>query len=112
MIVKNEETLGEALQMLESGGPTRYSDEYSYIIIATPETLELQCRRAFARNSFAIVVPLGQEHEMEVHAGLLPSIREERRCEELRRTKAWVREHPEIVAKFEKSLKKGEKRGE
>ena len=110
MIVHNEETLHEALQLLESNGPVRYSDEYAYIIITTPETLELQARRAFDRNDVAVVVSRGQEREMEDHAKARPSIRKQRAEDEKRRIKAWVREHPEVVEKIEESLRK-EKKG-
>ena len=106
MIVHNEETLVEALQMIESQGAVRYSDEYAYIIITTPETLELQCRRALARNSIAIVVPRGHESEMEDHTTNLRVIKKRRAMEEKKMIKEWVREHPEVVAKFKKMEKK------
>ena len=106
MIVKDEESLDSALAMLESQGPVRYSDEYSYIIITTPETLELQCRRAFGRNDVAVVVPRGSESEMEDYAKVRLLIRKQRAEDEKREIKEWVREHPEVVTKIEKSLKK------
>ena len=98
MVVKDESTLEEALQMLESSSEgVRYSDAYSYIVITTPETLELQCRRALARNSIAIVVPRGREHEMESHAQELPRVRKQRAEEEKGKIKGWVKEHPELA---------------
>jgi len=104
MIVHDESTLDEALQMLESQGPVCYSDQYALVTVTTPETLEMLCRRAFDRNDIAIVAPRGKEHEMEVHSRVLPRIRKERAEEEKRRIKEWVREHPDEVAKFERKM--------
>ena len=97
MIVHDEETLEEALQLLESQGPLHYSDEYAYIIITTPETLELQCRRAFGRNDIAVVVPRGEESAMEDYTKMRVIIRKRRSEEEKRRVREWVKEHPEIA---------------
>ena len=104
MIVHNEETLNQALQMLESQGSVRYSDEFAYVIITTPGTLEMQCRRAFERNSIAIVVPLGQERIMEAHSEVLKAVRKRRVEEEKKRMQKWVREHPEEVEKYKGKL--------
>ena len=107
MIVHDESTLQEALQLLESRGLVRYSDEYAYIIITTPGTLELLCRRAFNRNDIAIVVPRGEEQTMEDHSRERPGVRRRRARDEKKAIRAWVREHPEQVQKIEKVLKRG-----
>lgn len=106
MIVHNEETLEEALQMLAaSSSGIRYSDEYAYIIINQPEVLEDFCGRALRRNDIAVVVPYGRESEMEDYSRNVHRIRKQRAEEEKENIKKWVREHPEAVAKFEKRLK-------
>ena len=105
MIVKDEETLVQVLQLIEASGPVRYSDEYAYVIITTPETLELQCRRAFGRNDIAVVVPCGSESEMEDYARARSRIRKQRAEDEKKRIKEWVREHPEVAEKIEKKMK-------
>ena len=104
MVVKDEPTLHEALQMLESQGPVRYSDQYAFIVITTLETLELQCRRALDRNDIAIVVPRGHEREMEDYSQNLSKIRKQRAEEEKERIKEWIKEHPDAVEKFKKRL--------
>jgi len=66
MIVKDEETLQDALQMLEtSPRGVRFVDTYAFRIITTPENLEYQCRRALKRWDIVVVVPLGSESAME-----------------------------------------------
>jgi len=115
MIVHNDETLEEALQMLASSSEgVRYSDQYAYIIITTPETLELQCRRALVRDDIAVVVPRGQERGMEDHARELPRVKERRAREEKRKFKEWMREHPELakaspgeMSRITKQIRKG-----
>ena len=102
MIIKDEETLERALQMIHAEGVVRYSDEHAYVIISTPETLEHQARKALARNSIAIIAPRGQEHEMEDYSTHVRVIRRERVEEEKKNIKEWVREHPEVVEQFEK----------
>ena len=104
MIVKDEETLEGALQLLGSEGPVRYNDQYAYIIITTPETLELQCRRALARNDIAVVVSRGREQEMEEYSPNLRRIRKERAEEEKKKIKEWAEEHPKAVERVKERM--------
>ena len=115
MIVKDEESIEQALQMLAAEGTVRYSDQYSYIIITTPETLEYQCQRALARDDIAIVVPRGRESEMEDHTQALTRVKKQRAEEEKKKIREWVKEHPELatasaeeVPKIVKQIRKGE----
>lgn len=78
MIVKDEETTKQALQILNSSGAVRYSDEYAYVVITTSETLEYQCSRAVARGGIAIVVPHDHESEMEDYNASLRAVKQER----------------------------------
>lgn len=106
MIIKDEETIEEALQMLAvSPQGVRYSDRYAYIIVTVPETLELLCRRALAHGDIAVAVPLGHESGMENYTASLRNVRVARAREEKKKIKEWVREHPEVVEKIEKKLK-------
>ena len=102
MIIKDEETLERALQMISAEGAVRYSDEHAYVIITTPETLELQARKALARNSIAVIAPRGQEHEMEDYSTHVRIVRRERIEEEKKDIKRWFREHPEDVEQLER----------
>jgi len=104
VIVHDDETIEEALQMLESTGCVRYSDRYNYITIEVPGRLESCSRSAITRNEIAIVVPCGHEHEMENYDANLRRIRERRIEEEKKRVKEWIVEHPEAVEKFKKKL--------
>jgi len=105
VIVHDESTLNEALQVLESQGPVRYSDQYAYVIVTTPETLEMLSRRAFDRNDVVVVAPRGQESGMEDQAKVRVTIRKQRAEEEKRKIREWVKEHPEQVEKFERRMK-------
>jgi len=105
MIVKDGETLEEALQMLGAEGSVRYSDEYAYVILTSPDVLEDFCTRALRRNDIAIVVPHGHEGEMEDYSRNVRRIREQRAEEEKRKIKEWVKEHPEAVARVERKLR-------
>lgn len=106
MIVKDEETIEQALQMLAvSPEGVRYSDRYLYVITTSAETLELQCRRSLGRNDIAIVVPRGCEREMENYATSLTRIREQRAVKEKKDIKEWLREHPEIVEKMRREIR-------
>jgi len=95
MIVNDEETLEEALQMIQAEGKVRYIDQFSYIIITTPETLEYQCQHALERGDIAVVHPLGAEGESYTLA--LARVKKQRAGEEKRKIREWVREHPEIA---------------
>ena len=104
MIVHDDETLDQALQMIESLGTVRYSDHYAYVVVTTPGSLEKLCRSALERGDIAIVVPREQEHEMEEHAKVLLRVQKVRTEEEKRKIKEWVREHPKQVEKFKTKL--------
>ena len=115
MVVRNEETLEEALQMIRASGPVRYSDRYVYIIVTHSETLEDLCRKALARDDIAIVVPHGREREMENYTQALTRVKRQRVAEEKRRIREWVKEHPEIaeapaeeIPKVVRRMRKGE----
>ncbi len=103
MVVHDEETLEEALQMLETSPEgVRYSDEYAYIIIKQPHVLEDFGMKALRRNSIAVVVPYGRESEMEDYSRNVTRIRRKRAVKEKENIKEWVREHPEAVERVEK----------
>lgn len=105
MIIKDEESLNEALQILESSpSGVRYSDMYVYITVSSPDTLEWLSRRALSRNDIAIVVPRGQEREMENYGHHLSRIRKQRAVKEKKDIKDWVREHPDVVEKFKRKV--------
>ena len=103
MIVHDEETLEEALQVLASSPEgVRYSDEYAYIIINQSHVLEDFGMKALRRNDIAIVVPLGHEGGMENYAQNVTKIRRKRAEVEKENIKKWVSEHPEAVEKVGK----------
>ena len=108
MIVNDEETIEEALQMIQAEGQVRYSDKYVYVIITTPETLEYQCRKALERGDIAIVHPLGTEGENCTQA--LAKVKKQRAAEEKKRIREWVREHPEIAEASAEDIPKVVKR--
>ena len=114
MIIHDEESLEEALLLVEQG-PIRYSDEYAYIIVNSPETLKYNVMRAFGRNDIAIVAPVGDESLMEVHHAERLKVMARRRVEEKKGVQEYFREHPERVEKIKGYAEKRgqlEKKGE
>lgn len=103
MVVKDEDTLHQALSLVERF-PVRYSDEHEYAVITSSEVLERLCRGAFARNSVAIVVPTGEEDHMESFPWELKVARQERRYDEQRRVREWMRTHPEALKRFKRRV--------
>ena len=95
MIVHDEETLEQVLQMARAEGAVRYSDAYAYTVITTPETLEYQCTKALERGDIAIVHPLDVEGEDYTQA--LAKVKKQRIIDEKKRIREWVKEHPEIA---------------
>lgn len=107
MVIHDEETLTAALSLIDQE-PLRYSDEFAYIVVTDPTTLERLARRAFERNDIAVVAHVGHELSMEEHAKERTKIRKARREQEKTGTQEFFREHPERV---EQARKRFEKRG-
>jgi len=98
MIVKDEESIDEALQILETSPEgVRYDDRYSYLVVASPMRLARLCSEALGRGEIAIVVPRSREHEREEYDASLIKVRKERIEEERRRFKEWLKAHPEVA---------------
>jgi len=95
LIIHNEDTLQQALTLVEQG-PIRYSDQFAFVVVSSPGTLENLSRNALGRNDIAIVVPLGQEALMEEHARERPRVLAQRKRQELKDVRRWISEHPEL----------------
>lgn len=98
MIIKNDDTLSQALALVELT-PLRYSDERRYTIVTSAEELESLGRSALDRGSIAIVVPKGQEAHMESFTWELKMAKREAYQNEKRKVKEWVRNNPLRVAR-------------
>ena len=95
MIVHNEDTLQQALTLVEQS-PVRYSDQYAYVVVSSLNSLEKLCRSALGRKDVAVVVPVGQESSMEEHVRVKLRILDQRKRQELKDVKKWIAEHPEL----------------
>lgn len=106
MIVKDLESVNEALQLLEAESVVRYDDRYAYTIVNDANQLEGLCLGVLARDEIAIVVPRGQEYEMPDYEVTLRKVKKERAQEKKKRIRAWVREHPELAKASSKEIPK------
>ena len=104
MVVHDEESL-EAALLLVADGPVRYSDEYMYCIYADRDTLESRLRSVLERDDVAVIVPLGSA--LLDHRVALRGVREQRKREERKRVKEYIREHPGVVARVKKLMEEG-----
>ena len=95
MIVYDDETLENALKMLETGGVVKYDDEFSFRTITSLEQLERLCSDALKRGDVAIVAR--SVNEMEEHDAALRGVRRLLALEERRRVKEWLKQHPELA---------------
>lgn len=95
MVIHNEQTLDEALLLVDSG-PVRYSDRYAYMFITSRDALEEWARAALGRGDIAVVVPAGMESEMEDHDVALRHVKVQRKRQEQKAVREYFREHPEL----------------
>jgi len=95
MIVYDDETLENALKMLETGGVVKYDDEFSFRTITSLEQLERLCSDALKRGDVAIVAR--SVNEMEERGAALRDVRRLLALEERRRVKEWLKQHPELA---------------
>ena len=104
MIIQDEGSLEEALQLVEMG-PVRYSDRYSWTVMSSSGTLEKQATAALNRGEIAIVAPVGQEKTMEEYDPTVRKVLAQRKREEMKKVRAWVAQHPEVKeAKTEQDI--------
>ena len=115
MIVHDEETLEAALAMLAASGVVRYSDEFSYRTITSPEQLEHLCLAALEEGDVAVVA--SDIAQMEEHGATLRLVKKRRAQEERRKIREWVKQHPELakakaeeIPKLVKQMRKRELR--
>lgn len=112
MVVHDEETIEGALLLLRERDVVRYVDQYAYILISDPLTLEDRCQAAVGRGDIAVVVPKGMEPTLENYDTELRRVRERRKKQEAVDIREYFHEHPDKVDKVRKYLKKEEGSGE
>lgn len=104
MVVHDEDTLSQALSLLEQHGSVRYSDEYAWTLFSNRGTLERYLRQALERDSIAVVVPEGEEAEnFYVERTRVLAARRRESKENMQR---WFREHPDFAEAYKEASKK------
>ncbi len=101
MVVHDEESLEEALALVEQG-PVRYSDRFAWVGISSRNTLESISRAALKRGDIAIVASVGEP--MEEYAKELTKVLARRKRQEQMDMREYFREHPERVEKVAKKF--------
>ncbi len=99
MIVKNEATLQQAMDLIKIG-PVRYQDHYSFSMVEDPRKLETMLRAQLADDDIAIVVLHGREQFMESYDYEKKLYQRERRIAEQKAARKWVTEHPEQARRY------------
>jgi hypothetical protein len=105
MIVRDEETLEQALSLIDQSGEVRYSDEYNYIVLSSRGTLGRYLCAALGRESIAVVVPSGEESSMENFYTELARVKEARRVDAKRNMQQWFQSNSEFRDAFNKASK-------
>ncbi len=99
MIVKNEATLQQAMDLIKIG-PVRYQDKYSFAMIDEPRVLETRLRAQLDDDDIAVVVLHGREAFMESYDYEKKLYQRERRIAEQKAARKWVTEHPDQARKY------------
>lgn len=102
IIVKDDDTLDEALALLEQHGTVHYSDHFEYRTLSSPATLSAKCHEAIGRDEIALVAPLGEE--LPVYDALWPQVRSEIAAKRKRLAREWIRAHPQEMKGMMKRL--------
>ena len=93
MIVKDETTMAQAMDLIKTG-PVRYSDHNRFAIVENPAELMAWCKGQLRCDDIAIVVARGRESFMEDYDYNVKLIRKARAIEERKAVRAWVTAHP------------------
>jgi hypothetical protein len=96
VVIHDEQTLEEALLLVDRG-PVRYSDRYVYVVVTNRDTLERRARSALGRDDIVVVVPVGMESEMESHDAALRRVKAQRKRQEQKEVREFLRAHPKLL---------------
>jgi hypothetical protein len=105
IVVKDDDSLSAALDLLSSKGRVRYSDRYEFRTIDNSAALTNKCREALAREEIAIIAPI--EEAMPEYRVLAKQVEVERREAKIaaeKKARQWIREHPREIAAMRKKL--------
>lgn len=105
IVVKDEESLSTALELLSKKGQVRYSDRYEFRTVNSSATLAGKCKEALGRDEIAVISPM--EASMPEYRVLMKQVEAERRetkKAEEQKARQWIREHPEEIAVMRKKL--------
>ena len=105
IVVKDDNSLSDALDLLSSKGQVRYSDRYEFRTIDNSAALTNKCREALGREEIAIVAPVEESMpEYRVLAKQVDVERREAKKAEEKKARQWIHEHPEGIAAMRKKL--------
>lgn len=104
ILVHDDETLEQAIE-LAAAEPVHYSDRYSFRTVESTEALKLLVNEAFERGEIVLVGKLGEElPDYKTTWGAYRIQERERRKQEDKETRRWMREHPREIKDIKRRL--------
>lgn len=102
VVIKDEPSVEEAVQLLEQHGAVRYSDRYSYRTFRSPDTLRAVCLMSLERGEGAMISCLDEDTPSYETVWL--SVKKEIVERKKRDAREWIQKHPEEVRAMMKRM--------
>lgn len=102
IIVKDEDTIEQAVVLVDAEGTVHYSDHYMFRTISSPEKLRVLCNEALSQGEIALVAPLGED--LPDWKETFKKVKVALRAEAEERAQEWIRTHPDEVEALRRQL--------
>jgi len=102
IIVKDEDSVEEAVVLTEREGVVHFSVHYEYRLLKNPAIVRAKSVAALERGEIALVASI--DEELPSYDAVWPRVKKELAEERLRRTKEWARAHPNEVKAMKKRM--------
>ena len=102
IIVKDEDTIEQAVSLIDAEGTVHYSDHYMFRTLSSPEKLRVLCVEALSRGEIALVAP--SDEDLPDWTETFKKVKVTLRVEARERAEEWIRTHPDEVQALRRKL--------
>jgi len=102
IVIKDENSIDEALVLLEQEGAVRYSDRYEFRTIRSPKVLRVKCAGVLESSEGALIGSLCEE--LPSYDSVWPKVKAELAEARKKEAREWIKAHPEEAQQMKKRM--------